>query len=108
MSIDAHSILYSYGDSKLAKSIIRFIDIILTLHSPLPFHLRNEMLILQNTLQPNHKRTLDEYLDHLENKLNTKAKSKQVDQAIVDGCMSSGTQISEIKTCRNMGWDVDK
>jgi hypothetical protein len=34
----------------LSKSIIKFIDIVLDLYSPVPYEIRNEMRVLQNTL----------------------------------------------------------
>jgi hypothetical protein len=108
MSLDARSILYSYSDSKLAKSIIKFIDIILSLNYPVPFHLRNEMLLLQSMLQNNQTKNLEEYIDQLEIKLNSRGRLKQMEQNSIDGHLSNVGQISEIRTCRNGGWDVDK
>lgn len=41
MSLETLPMLSSYSDNKLAKTIVKFIDIVLNLYSPVPFEIRN-------------------------------------------------------------------
>jgi hypothetical protein len=69
---------FSYSDSRLAKSIIKFIDIVLALSPFVPIEVGNEMRTLQNTLQYKTESTLDEYIGQLQLKCKLKETEKRV------------------------------
>jgi hypothetical protein len=66
------------------------------------------MLLLQTILQQNQGKSLDEYVEQLENKLNAKGKLKQIQQTSIEGNLPTVGKISAIKTCRHAMWDGDK
>jgi len=108
MSFETQALSSSFNDNKLAKKVIKFIDIILTLYSPVPFEIRNEMRILQNTLLYSKEKSLDDYMEQLEDKLNTKEKYNKAQQMSNEGKIGSYGQITAIKSFRNLLNESDK
>lgn len=64
------------SQSEMGKSIIKFIDVLLDLYSPVPYEVRNEMRILQNTLLYGHAHELAMYMEGLTEKLELKQRSR--------------------------------
>lgn len=46
--------LEDFRDNPVCQSLIKFVDIVLDLYSPVPYEIRNEMRILQSTLLYGH------------------------------------------------------
>lgn len=93
----------------LSKSIIKFIDIVLDLYSPVPYEIRNEMRVLQNTLLYGQNKQLEDYITSLSDKLQNKAKYKQEQYQIPELANSNPIlQKSATKITKNPLSDSDK
>lgn len=93
----------------LSKSIVKFIDIVLDLYSPVPYEIRNEMRVLQNTLLYGQSKQLEDYIITLSDKLQNKAKFKQEQYQIPELANSNPIlQKSATKITKNPLFDSDK
>jgi len=64
-------------DIHVSQSVIKFIDIVLDLYSPVPCDLRNEMRNLQTTLLYGKSLELSSLITGLQDKLSIKVKNSQ-------------------------------
>jgi hypothetical protein len=82
-SLETQPSLFSHSDNRLAKSIIKFVDIVLSLYAFVPFEVRNEMRMLQSVLLHKTENKLDEYIEQLESKSKLKEVVKRAHTSVM-------------------------